>query len=186
MVAPEANPIPLRLMASSDVFIRAFEAVQQRFNLTLDGITPEQLTYRPHAEANSIAWLAWHLTRWQDAQIARFSEQDQVWVCGWAEKFARSADPQDTGIGHTSEDVGSLMASGPLLIDYHGAVLDRTLGYLRKASEADLEREYHDAARNRTDMVSARLVGVLSDNFQHVGQMAYLRGLLAGAHWGAH
>jgi len=173
-------------MASSDVFTRSFEAVQQRFKLTLDGITLRELAYRPHVEANSIAWLAWHLTRWQDAQIARFSESDQVWVSGWAATFDRPADPRDTGIGHTSQDVGSLVASGPLLLDYHDAVLDRTLGYLRNATEAELEREYHDAARNRTDRVSARLVGVLSDNFQHVGQMAYLRGLLAGAHWGAH
>ncbi|HLG74186.1 MAG TPA: DinB family protein [Chloroflexota bacterium] len=173
-------------MAENDVLIRAFETVRQRFETALEGVTGDQLTYRPHPEANSIAWLAWHLTRWQDAQLARFSGADQLWVSGWAGRFDRPADPADTGIGHTSRQVAELTGSAELLRGYHAAVVERTIAYLRACDEAELAREIDDPARSRVDTVAGRLVGVLSDNFQHVGQMAYLRGLIAGAHWGAH
>lgn len=172
-------------MPSNDVFKRAFEAVKRRFDSALEGITPEQLAYRPHPEANSIAWLAWHLTRWQDTQVSRFAGREQAWVDGWAERFGRPADPQDTGIGHDSAAVAGLRASAELLLAYHQAVFERTLSYLRDATDAELAREVDDPLRGK-DQVQNRLVGVLSDNFQHAGQMAYLRGLLAGAHWGGH
>jgi hypothetical protein len=172
-------------VASSDVFTSAFEAIRRRFHLTLEDITREQLAYRPHPEANSIAWLGWHLTRWQDAQVSRFAGRDQAWVGGWAEKFGRPADPLDTGLGHSSADVAGLSATAELLMGYHDAVFGRTVEYLRNASEGEMERQVHDERRG-ADTVRGRLVGVLSDNFQHVGQMAYLRGLMAGAHWGAH
>jgi DinB family protein len=171
-------------MSDADVFSRAFEAVQRRFTQTLEGIAPEQLSLRPHPEANSIAWLGWHLTRWQDAQLSRFAGRDQAWLAGWAAKFGREADPDDTGIGHSSEQVAQLRAEAQLLLGYHDAVCGRTRDFLATANEADLAREVESP--RGPDTVAGRLVGVLSDNFQHVGQMAYLRGLHAGAHWGAH
>ncbi len=169
-------------MSSNEVFLKAFEAIRRRFALTLEDVTPEQLAYRPHVEANSIAWLGWHLTRWQDAQVSRFAGQDQAWLGGWAAKFGRPADPQDTGVGHTSADVAGLQASAEVLLAYHDAVYRRTVAFLQ---DADLAREVDDPVRGR-DTITGRLVGVLSDNFQHVGQMAYLRGLLAQSHWGVH
>lgn len=171
-------------MSSNRVLLRAFEAVNNRFASTLEGATEEQLAYRPHPEANSIAWLGWHLTRWQDAQVSRFAAKDQLWLTGWAERFGRPSDPADNGMGHTSEQVAALRATAELLTEYHGAVFEATRAYLELAADADLQRTVEGP--RGPDTVEGRLIGVISDNFQHVGQMAYLRGLLAGAHWGAH
>ena len=44
------------------------------------GLTPEQLAFRVDPEANSIAWLVWHLTRIQDDHLADAAEADQVWT----------------------------------------------------------------------------------------------------------
>ena len=177
-------PGTIAAMSSNDVFVRALETIQRRFHLTLEGITREQLIYRPHPETNSIAWLGWHLTRWQDTQVSRFAGQKQAWVDAWAAKFGLEPDPDNTGIGHTNQQVAAMQPSAQLLRDYHDAIYARSVAYL--SSGADLERQVDNPHTGATDSISGRLVGVLSDNFQHVGQMAYLRGLLAENHWGAH
>ncbi|HEU0168842.1 MAG TPA: DinB family protein [Chloroflexota bacterium] len=173
-------------MASADVFIEAFGRVQQTLHRGLADITPEQLTYRPHPEANPIGWLAWHLTRWQDTRVSALAAHEQTWIAeGWHERFGRPADAADNGMRHTSEQVAALQATRELLLAYHDAVLARTLAYLRDATDDDLAQERPDAALYRSSTPRAQLIGVLSDSLQHAGQIAYLRGLLAGRHWGA-
>jgi len=46
----------------------------------VEGLDPGQLTWRPGPDANSIGWLAWHVGRVQDAQIAAVTGEAQV--CG--------------------------------------------------------------------------------------------------------
>ncbi|MBV8084479.1 MAG: DinB family protein [Chloroflexi bacterium] len=172
-------------MASADVFIEAFGRVQQTLRRGLSDISPEQLTYRPHPEANPIGWLAWHLTRWQDFQVSALLEQDQLWTsAGWHARFQRDADPADNGMGHTSRQVAALDASAELLLAYHDAVVERTLAWLRTASEQDFDREKLGMPFNRMISTRGRLIGILGDSLQHAGQIMYLRGLQAGRHWG--
>ena len=55
----------------------------------VDGLADDDLAYRPDPEANSIAWLVWHLTRIQDDHIADVAGVEQVWTGGgWADRFA--------------------------------------------------------------------------------------------------
>ena len=54
-------------MTSAELLADAFGRVREAVHRAVEGLTPEQLAYRIDAEANSIAWLVWHLTRIQDA-----------------------------------------------------------------------------------------------------------------------
>jgi len=72
-----------------------------------------------------------------------------------------------------SPDVQTLLA-------YHHAVLERTKRYISNLSETDLDRELNHP---RFPTVGVRLAAVISDNFQHAGQVAYLHGLLKGKGW---
>ena len=67
----------------------------------VEGLTPDQLAFRVDGQANSIAWLVWHLTRIQDDHVADAADTEQVWTAGgWAKRFALpweqrgDADPQ--------------------------------------------------------------------------------------------
>lgn len=51
----------------------AFGRVAEELPASLEGLTPEQLLWRPGPEANSIGWLAWHIARCEDAQMAPFN-----------------------------------------------------------------------------------------------------------------
>jgi hypothetical protein len=113
-------------------------------------------------------------------------EQDQTWIKDkWYTKFNRPEDPRDSGFGHGSEDLAAFISpDSETLIGYHRAVLERSKYYVaNKLTESDLDREFNNPKLPRMPTVSARLVAVINDNLQHVGQMAYVRGLLMGKGW---
>jgi hypothetical protein len=163
----------------SEVLIEGFDRLPELVREAVDGLTPEQLAWAPAPGANSIGWLVWHLTRVQDDHLAEILERDQVWVEGdWSVHFGLEPDPANTGYGHRAADIGTVRpASAQVLVDYYDAVADRTREFLRGLTPADLDRVVDD----RWDppvTLGARLISVLNDDDQHVGQAAYIRGLL--------
>ena len=67
--------------------------------------------------------------------------------------------------------------SPDLLRDYHDAVHDRSVQHVGGLSDADLDRIVDDAWDPPVTL-AVRLVSVLSDDLQHAGQAAFLRGVL--------
>jgi uncharacterized damage-inducible protein DinB len=147
--------------------------------VAVEGLPGELLTARPAPGANTLAWLLWHLARVQDDHVAEVAGREQVWVSGgWAKRFDLPFDDSAIGYGFTPEQVAQVRVdSAELLIGYLDAVLAATLDYVRGLSEADLD-EVVDDAWDPPVTLGVRLVSVLSDDLQHVGQAAYVRGLL--------
>ena len=165
-------------MGSTDQLMDAFERVRDGVHPAANGLTVEQLSFRPDAESNSIAWLVWHLTRIQDDQVAHLRGDGQRWLeAGWAARFDLPLDPADTGYGHDPEQVGLVVAEASLLLDYFEDVHAATVAYLPMLTEADLERVV-DTHWDPPVTVQVRLMSVVADDLQHVGQAAYVRGLV--------
>ncbi|MCX5555058.1 DinB family protein [Streptomyces sp. NBC_00038] len=165
-------------MHAKDILIDAFSRIQEDVHAAVDGLPPDGLNTPPAAGANSISWLIWHLTRVQDDHVADVAELEQVWLSqGWADRFALGLPHPDTGYGHTPKQVAQVRVdSGDLLLGYYDAVHAQTLGFVRGLGAKDLERVV-DERWDPPVTLGARLVSVLSDDLQHVGQAAYVRGL---------
>jgi hypothetical protein len=156
-----------------DAFTRLIEHVDE---LT-DRLTDEQADYRPTPNANSIAWLIWHSARVQDIQLAPIAGADQVWTTGgWADRFALDLARDDTGYGHGPDEVAKVHAPADLLAGYYHAVHELTLHFVDGVTGADLERVV-DRNWDPPVTTSARLVSIIDDCAQHLGQAAYLRGI---------
>jgi Protein of unknown function (DUF664) len=67
-------------MTSAELLVDAVGRIRGVVHRVVDGLTPEQLTFRVDHEANSIAWLVWHLTRIQDDHVAEVAQAVQVWT----------------------------------------------------------------------------------------------------------
>ncbi|MEU9187408.1 DUF664 domain-containing protein [Streptomyces sp. NPDC048484] len=167
-------------MHAKDVLVDAYGRIQEEVHAVVDGLSSDDLNARPDGRANSITWLVWHLTRVQDDHIADAFGLKQVWLSGgWADRFALAVPLDDTGYGHTSQKVAKVRVdSGDLLTGYYDAVHEQTLRALRELRADDLDRVV-DENWSPPVTLSARLVSVLSDDLQHVGQAAYARGLSA-------
>ncbi len=147
----------------------------------LSNLEPDDLNQQPNPDCNSIGWLTWHLTRGQDAMISGLLDIEQIWIKeGWDKKFNLPYDSKETGFGHSSEQVAAFRSPDvSTFMDYHSQVLERTKKYITNLSEEDLGRE----TSGPFPTLGARLLVILSDDLQHAGQIAYLRGLLKGKGW---
>jgi uncharacterized damage-inducible protein DinB len=166
-------------MQVAEVLIDAFDRIHEEVGRVLDGLDDEALGARLDPDANSIAWLVWHLTRVQDDHVAKAFGVDQVWLTdGWAERFALPFPPADHGYGHTSQKVAALSGTGrELLLGYHEATWRRTVALLRTLTADDLDRVV-DTRWTPAVTLGVRLISVVADDLQHVGQAAFARGSL--------
>lgn len=169
-------------MHAKDILIDGYSRIQEEVHAAVDGLGPEELNARPSADTNSIAWLVWHLTRVQDDHIADVAGLDQVWLAqDWAKRFDLGLPQRDIGYGHDSAQVAKVRVGSPdLLTGYYDAVHEQTLEFLRGLAAKDLERIV-DEGWDPPVSLGVRLVSVLSDDLQHAGQAAYVRGLLQSA-----
>lgn len=175
-MSPEAASV------ASQLLLDGFSRVREGVAAVLDDIDEHHLTWRPGPDANTIAWLVWHLTRVQDDHLADAFGRPQLWDSeGWASRFSLPAAPGATGHGATGygmspSDVGQVSASADTLLGYHQAVAERTSSLVASMGPGDLDRIV-DERWDPPVTLAVRLVSVISDDLQHVGQAAYVRGL---------
>ncbi len=165
----------------SDGYGRVLEFLEH----VLDGLTQGDLNWQPRNDCNSIGWLAWHLTRQEDVQIASLMGEDQLWISDkWYAKFNRPSDPGDVGFGHTPDQVAEFkFPDTQTLLDYNRAVLERSKRYFLTLSKTDLGRELDEPWFKPLPTVGVRLISIMDDAMLHAGQAAYVRGLRQGKGW---
>jgi hypothetical protein len=166
------------MTAATDVLVDGLGRVRENVHAVVDGLPRAWLTARLDPDANSIAWLVWHLTRVQDDHVAGVAGSEQVWQTdGWAERFDLPFDVADHGFGHTREQVAAVAVDADLLAAYHDAVHARSVEYVGSLTDTDLARVV-DSRWDPPVTMAVRLVSVVDDCAQHVGQAAFVRGVL--------
>lgn len=171
-------------MLSTDLMTDAFGRVQEAVHAVLVGAGPELLEYRADHEANSIAWLVWHLTRVQDDHVADLMGEPQLWTTnGWQKRFDLPFAVTATGYGQAAADVAAVRAGADLLRGYFDAVHERTIDFLGTLHEDDFSRVV-DTRWTPAVTLAVRLISVIGDDLEHAGQAAFVRGLArrAGLH----
>jgi Protein of unknown function (DUF664) len=167
-------------MQISELLVELYGRVPPLAAAAVDGLDQALLTQAPDPGANTVAWLVWHATRVQDHHVSELLDEPQLWVSdGWADRLDLEPDPHNTGYGHTSDDVASIRPrDARLLVDYLDAVHRRTIAMLEQLGPDDLDRVV-DRRWDPPVTLGVRLVSIADDDLQHVGQAAYLRGLLS-------
>jgi hypothetical protein len=165
-------------MEAKDVYLDAFERVKSFFHAQVEGMSDDDLVFRAGPEANTVAWLAWHLTRVQDDHVAEVAHADQVWTStGWCQEFGTGLDQWDTGYGHQPEQVAMVRARADLLLGYHDEVYKRTRQYIQGLGAKDFDAVV-DRRFDPPVTLGARLVSVVADDLQHIGQIGFVKGLI--------
>ena len=169
------------MATSAELLVDGFGRIRENVADVLDGLTPEQLAYRIDPDANSVSWLVWRLPRVQDDHVAAAFGIPQVWSSdGWARRFGLPTGMMDHGYGHTRNQVAAISAAtaaSGLLGEYHEATYAQTVKLVSEIRDADLDRIV-DRRWTPAVTLGVRLVSVMDDDMQHVGQAAFVRGVL--------
>ena len=161
-------------MIANDILLDAFTRVNESLHRTLGDITAAELAQEPHP---SIGWLAWRISRVMDANVARLSRREQLWISEWAARFGMPAEAEDYGRSarHTREQVRAFRASAQQLLGYHDTAFERMKSYLTSASAEDLARELDEPRYDPRPTVAVRLISVLENAMTNEGQISYLK-----------
>lgn len=168
--------------SAREILRDSFNRLIEHVDALTEGLSDEVSFFRPVTmsgqQANSIAWLIWHSARIQDAQLAGVAGVEQVWFRGgWVDRFALDLPRDAHGYGHTADEVGKVRAPGNLLASYYHAVHRMTLEYVAGVTDEELARIV-DENWNPPVTASVRLVSIINDCAQHLGQAAYIRGIV--------
>lgn len=164
-------------METSELLTDSFGRIRELYVDIAHDLDTETAHRRPQGTGNPIAWLLWHTARVQDDHLAGLSGGEQAWYDGWADRFDLPFDPADIGYGQTSAQVDAVRIERVEdLVGYHEAVHRLTLEYVRGVDAGELDRVV-DRRWDPPVTAGARLVSILGDCLQHLGQAAYVKGL---------
>lgn len=165
-------------MLTNDVVLDGFGRVHELVPAVLDGLSLDDVHWQPDPGANSIGWLLWHLLRVEDDHLADLAGREQVWTsAGFAERFALPYPAAAVGYGQSADEVRAFQVrSIDQLSDYAAAVAEATREIVTPLTEADYARIV-DVRWDPPVTLGVRLVSVINDTSQHIGQAAYVRGL---------
>ena len=147
----------------------------------LDGLTEDELRYQPAIHANFIEWIVWHMARAEDRWVNLALREDvDIWVKdGWYKRFG--IDPDNYG----REDTAEMMRAMPKtnvneMMEYYRSVREVTLAHLDAMPVEDLDKAFHHP-RRKVAVTGAWVWGhILVEEAQHLGQIAYIRGIMRG------
>ena len=170
-------------MGAVDVYLDAMVRADGTLKRAVEGLTLEELRNQPAgAGTNPIGWLVWHMSRARDNIAASVTGKETVWDReGWGAKFGMEGEaprfvPEDV---HTFDP-----KSFETLMGYFDAVVAQTDADVAALTDDEMGRMVEPTVPGRpAQPVSARLGAILNDSIQHVGQVAYLRGVIRGHDW---
>ena len=146
----------------------------------LDGLTSDERRFQPSPEAHHIDFAVWHMARVEDRWVQGFAQgADTVWERQrWFQKLG--LPEKGSGFGYTAEQVNNLPRFDiDEMMAYYDVVREATLQYLKSVSAKDLETCPQPDQRPGYS-IGRMFSHVIVEESQHVGQAAYLRGLLRG------
>src|SRR5687768_14595324 len=129
-------------MSLNDALLYTFSQIREEALRATNGLEAAALAWRPDQQANSIAWLVWHLARVEDSHVMEIAGREQLWVAeDWAPRFGLPAGYRDTGYGHGPEQVAQIAPDDPAVLrGYHERVLDAVADVIRDMGSDDFER----------------------------------------------
>ena len=160
--------------------------VHQQILKVVDGLTDDQLAWRPVPRAHSMGWTLWHLARCADviqASVADGQPRKQIWQDqGLAAKWhlpsvLMGVNGLGTGV---DDDVATTLDPPPkgALVEYARGAFAALDSVLDKLDEALWCKEHTSVYFDGPATLGRSVVAGMAHDSRHLGEMEYIKGLM--------
>ncbi|MDA0769103.1 MAG: DinB family protein [Chloroflexi bacterium] len=177
-------------MRLGDFIEETLEDYYGRVNVAIEPLTSLEMAWRPSPEANSIAFIYWHVARVEDGWTNSFGKgESAVWQRDrWHERLGLAE--KGSGFGLSVEELAAFPdLPKDLLQEYFTSVRQETLAFLRGLGESDFDyvpnrtpfpETAGTVSRFRSFSMARMYRQLIGEEDQHLGQISYVRGLQRG------
>ncbi len=140
-------------------------------------MTQEEVAWSPGAECNSIAFIVWHISRVEDFWVNRVIQRKKELFDteGWQQQMGTPVK----AYGLTIEELQSWpVPKLEVLLGYDNQIHECTLSFVQSIPNEQIS----ELARPERppDTIGDILSRLIVERTLHIGQIAYLRGMLRG------
>jgi uncharacterized damage-inducible protein DinB len=157
-----------------------FDGLERGTKRVLDGLTQDEVTWRPACGCNSIGLILFHTARSEDSFIqGRLKSKPEVWKTGkWSKKL--NVAETEAGAHYTAEQVNAFAVPKlEDLLDYYAAVRAQTMSYLKTMTAAAFDKKIKMPYFGEVALAAIFSL-IVNHSSQHIGEISYLRGLQRG------
>lgn len=166
-------------MELKDYIKSELEGLKRGTGRVLNTLTQQEMLWRPACGCNSMGLILFHIARSEDSMVqGTLRGQPQVWETGkWYNKLNMAEN--EAGSHYTLEQVNAFPVPDIKdLMQYYDTVRAKTVEYLEGISPDEFERKVKLPFGEFS--VAGMFSLIVSHTSQHLGEIAYLRGLLRG------
>ena len=166
-------------MAIVELLRGHLQRLHRSYEEAVQGLTPEQLHWRPGKGCNHIAFTIWHYARTAD-NVSRFVLQNRrptVWTeGGWDKKFGLDRAAQGTGMSQ-EEATAIRLPSVEAFLPYMQRVWRAVDEYLNSINDDALSKIVTIRPQGELPVGQILTTVLLTHGFSHLGELWMLRGL---------
>ncbi|MDP6607333.1 MAG: DinB family protein [Dehalococcoidia bacterium] len=147
------------------------------FRTEVEPLSDDQLLHQPKEGANTIAFLLWHATLFEDQQLHRLAASTEpLWESErWFERLG--LEQSDLGTGFTDEQVVAFRPDRGELMAYCERIWEVSPSLVARLTPERLD-EALDPERPRMTVGRSISNFVLGHGFWHLGDIRYTKGLM--------
>ena len=166
-------------MTPADLLTDAFGRIRDGVHRLLADLDDDALAGARRRDANTIGWLVWHLLRVQDDHVADVAGTEQVWTTPGLRRPGRAAVRRRRDRLRALLRRGRPVGVGAELLGGTPTPSPRPR-WPTSPPSAPTTSSAWSTTWDPPVTLGVRLVSVIGDDLQHLGQAAYVKGLLAG------
>ena len=174
-----------------DVLLDLMDTYKRGIHASIDGLSPEALTFQPDPDANHIAVTIWHLARVMDGlyvhRMCALDADREVWFTdGWADKY--KYDPRGKGsnklgmlTGYSVEEMKAVpVMSLADMLAYFDATHQKMVDFLNETTDEKLQ-ELAPGSDPKREFYFWVKISII-DGTRHTGEIQAIRAMWERKH----
>ena len=167
-------------MDVKDLICLQFNGIKRNIDRVLNGLTQEEISWRPGSGCNSIGLILFHVARTDDGfLVGKMLGKQPVWERDkWYTKL--NLDPNEAGAHYTPDQVNCFLVP-PIrdIVAFADAARNNLIDHIKAMTVDELEKKVDTPFAGEVPLFHL-LAMMIGHDSQHVGEMAYLRGIQRG------